>query len=488
MKIIIDNNQEYTVIEREEGRIEKELKENIELRVITTPLECFSKYTSNIDKLKNETENKLIDKNISEQFEILLNYAENNREFFLDKYPSFLKNMNQSLSKKPLENIYQKVTYTLEEEENVNEVIKALQNQNSYSLFKAFIVNLTQENTYITVYSSVSGLWQIDGKLFFRKIDRHSKESIKKTFTTCKIENIDEVQKDFGRVNFPVYEDLKALFENSTIRRFYKLTQNRITDDFQVDPIKYFITKEHFNIIKNKALPKNEIELKARELIKEEKNFKSKVSSTVRDVIESIANNEKELHANYENLNLRDLTSNRNRQIDEFIKRQIDIKEEELNQSIEQKRVELEKTKLELTEAKDRQQECKKEFMKLLRDGMNFDEARQTLKFHFTLKTIEFAEDLLKLDISVANQIDWTKYHDYDRLNSANKTNYDNYQKEMKYRQKREDDLKKSFQQLKELSLALKESAGVIENLNEALKERDENIEDLESELEKRSK
>jgi hypothetical protein len=239
MKILIDKNYKKTRIETDSNlELFNEIRDSFDsLEITSTPLITFSKYTE-VDLLKEI--DSIEREDILPQFNKLRDFALKREDIFIKEYPDFIKKIQKFRFDI---NQYQKVTYQVEDEESFDDIYKAILLVDSYALFRAVKKDIVKRE--IVVYVLRSGFWQIDDNLYIRKLDARSGSSIRTQFTKRFLTDLTQMNSDLGRSNFPIYEDLKFLFDLNLIKSVKKSIEDE-NGEYIDDPKKNYVIKEHF--------------------------------------------------------------------------------------------------------------------------------------------------------------------------------------------------------------------------------------------------
>jgi hypothetical protein len=453
MKILIDKNYKKTKIETDSNlELFNEIRDSFDsLEITSTPLITFSKYTE-VDLLKEI--DSIEREDILPQFNKLRDFALKREDIFIKEYPDFIKKIQKFRFDI---NQYQKVTYQVEDEESFDEIYKAILLVDSYALFRAVKKDIVKRE--IVVYVLRSGFWQVDGNLYIRKLDARSGSSIRTQFTKRFLTDLTQMNSDLGRSNFPIYEDLKFLFDLNLIKSAKKSIEDE-NGEYIDDPKKNYVIKEHFVDLESSVDEQKEIELAAK--IKEQKKLNSS-STTIFEVKSSLEKNRNKIHTDYDRANLNSVDEVLKNSKDIFLSNQI----EDFKKAQEEA---LELFEATLKDAVIYEKECYKEYFDLIESGATFDEAKNILKSRkFLERSIMFAEERLKADIVKFSKIDLVKYNNYDRVEKANRTNYKNYIEELNKR--------------KALETELREYKQIIFDQKEVLKLQDIEIRDFKNEI-----
>jgi len=373
----------------------------------------------------------------------------------------------QKLKKIHIERIYfQKTTYLLHDNENIDEIFNSLKELKSMALFKMFI----KEDNKIVSYSSTFGLWVINDNFFFRLAESRVNERVRTTFTLRQLKYPSKMQ-NMQKINYPIYEDTNHLFKNQKIDRIYKLTQQR-DGSLKADDNSLFILKYHFldklNESDLKEIANRQIALFK---VTKESSHISKKDATTKDVKQMCKQNEKELHTKYNDLEDTKLSQKlieiKKNNIENFLKQ----KESDL---IKQHEIELTKLKEEIYIAKESQDRVKNEFLNALVNGASIDETISMLKASkYNQTTINIVLEELKADIistDLKDKIIESKQRNIDKLISNNEF------------LKKEIDENQNI--LKEINSNLKLSIETISKLKTSIEQKNIDIIDLQNEIE----
>ncbi|SFQ00914.1 hypothetical protein, partial [Hydrogenimonas thermophila] len=489
MKMLLDNKQELTNIFKEQ--------DINNATVINTAADAISRYLNdkndieiilqNISTKEAKTKEDVL-KQYNEIVQLVKNDTEIQKLFSID-FQKNLKNLRQINSLD-----LQKVTYQVEDNEKFDEIVEALKNQESGAILRA--IEADKENKQITMYSSTYGLWSADNQLFFKQIEALSKQQnkIRATYTLRKITNIEEKQ-DFKKLNYAIFEDLKTLFENNKIEKFYKSMQ-QLDNNWKDDNINYYIDAKFLKEdLSNEDFKEIETKKEALKNIKEQTTHTNKKSATKEELKATIAQNEKELHTTYT------IDLNNVEQLDEIKAEKENIiksyEERILRELEERQKREFEELKLKIEMAQQEREKAKKTYLNSLKNGNTIIEAVKNLeanKYNDVVvnEVLEDVKSEILLSVKKDEIINTTKKEletttkklksttkKLEIAEQARETNYKNYLSELEKRKNTENVLRKSLETAEKLKNTIIVKNSEIADLKEEIQERDAEIESL---------
>jgi hypothetical protein len=386
----------------------------------------------------------------------------------------------QKLQKISIDRLYlQKVTYEIEEKESREEIFKALNSQKSQAIYKKAFLN----GDKIVSFSSTFGLWLIDETLFFKTTETGSNEKIRTSYTLRQLKYPSKKQ-DMNRLNYPIFEDISHLFENSVIEKFYKIA---ISEDgsLKADDNTLYALDYHFkSSLDEDSLKAIDIRQRALFEVAKETNHKEINSATKQDVMEMSQKNSIEIHTNYYSLDdtkyESEIDNLKKSNIDEYLKNQ----EAELN---ERQRKESQELKERVFKAKEIYKRAKEEFITALKSGANIDEAKAMLtSYKYNYITIELVMEEIKSDIilsTLKDEVIKAKQSNIDGLLKTNQSLNKKIEEAKEFLERANSDMELSLSAIAKLKDALIQKEAIINDLREERDELKEENEVFEREL-----
>lgn len=390
----------------------------------------------------------------------------------------------------------QKVTYQLDADEDIEKIGKLLENMETNALFRALAID--KDNNIITTYASREGIWNIDGVLTAKSAELRSAGSIR---TDRAVRSVREPTKkvDAKRINYPLFEETKALMSNNAIKYSYA-TREQPDGEYKDDTHTVYVTPLHFKEDLTEEDTKTiEAVRTAEKNIKEETTHVGKGQATKEEAQESLEQNKKEIHTKHE--------------VKVEVKEDEEIKEEKddamklyvdrlFNDLETRQKAEKEELQQKIKSALGEQrQKAKQTFVTSLSNGMTVTEAIANLKSAKNNDImIELVLEDVKNDMILSVQKDQiiaetkkdlastTKDLDHrtkklETVEKANKTNHDNYTLELNKRKEAEIAIGKLKSVTDKMKDIIDESKANILDLKEIVIEKDKELVEREQEL-----
>lgn len=493
MKIVIDRINKLT---RGDSKNDKQIILK-NLQITTIPIDLFKKFgLENIDSTI-----KVIDtKTALAQYKELLNKVFDNinlQKKINQKFLSILKTAHAHFD----DILLQKITYKLDQDEELNDVVKVLKNINSNALFRAIEFDKAL-NTVIS-YSSREGIWEINGNLIAKSIELRSIGSIR---TDRALRSVRDPNKfiNIKRVNYHLFEDTKQLIENNIIKNSY-CTREQADHSYKDDTRVVYISKIHFK--KDELTKEDLVDLDiAKQVsfsIKEETTHVNKRQATTAQVEQSLEDNKKEIHTKYDPLDIikeedesLELKNKKEDTLKSYISNLLN------NLDIKQKKEREELTyKINSALGKERQK-AKQIFITSLSNGMTILEAIDNLRaaknndvmiqvvleeiktdIILSLKKDEIISSQSK-ELNILSKKFETTLKKFKEIDHKNSYNYKAYQIELLKRQKADETISNIQTYLDKFKAMIESQKIEIVDLIDENKEKDREIKYKEKELE----
>jgi hypothetical protein len=377
MKIVIDRNN---IITRADSRNDKEilsLDENIE--VIQTPIDLFKKYNFP-DNIQIDTKFDRWDiSTILYMYQDLRNHLLNNIECQKIVNQYFLIALQLSTANFEDINI-QKITYKLDIDENIDDIVDTIKGIKSNALLRA--IEYDKDNNTIVSYSSREGIWEIEGEFFAKAIEMRSIGAIR---TDRALRSVREPTKFINRrrINYHLFEDTRELIENDIIKYSY-CTREQPDHSYRDDTKTVYVTKLHYKTeeLTTEDLQELYIAVDVDKALIEETTHINKQQATLAQMNQSLENNKKEIHTKYNEIKVisnnsldKKLKEQKESVIAEYLRRLAD----ELEEKQLRERAELEK-KISIAFDETHRQKVKQILINSLTSGMTLVEALENLK------------------------------------------------------------------------------------------------------------
>lgn len=418
MKLLIDRNTTLTRIETtttpESSLIlDNEAKDAI---IYNTSLDAFKNYEYK-GNFKEDIEDKLTIKEVK-NLEDALNQANEiksiilkDSNIYLNYNPKFIESLKHlRIDPKVSDNklFFQKVTYELEDGENIDEIIEVLKNQKSNALLKSY---KKIDDKHLVIFSSTNGLWNIDNQLTtFGKLKADGNK-IRTAMTIRSLNDPLELIKDFSKINYALLEDAKALINSDKVNNLYKSFQNQHDNiQWDDDKVAYYLKPYHVKYdLTNEDKETIILNQKVIEEAKKEGSHINKPTPTLKEEKVMVDDNKEKIFTNYSQIIkstekvsnvIENIETKKNESIMEFIVRQ----QEEL---LEKQRKEIEEQQLNINVAKQQFTSALGEFYKSLENGSNFEHTINNLKGgKYNNFTIQLVSEEVKSDILISKQKD----------------------------------------------------------------------------------
>jgi len=377
MKIVIDRNN---ILTRADSRNDKEilsLDENIE--VIQTPIDLFKKYNFP-DNIQIDTKFDRWDiSTILYMYQDLRNHLLNNIECQKIVNQYFLIALQLSTANFEDINI-QKITYKLDIDENIDDIVDTIKGIKSNALLRA--IEYDKDNNTIVSYSSREGIWEIEGEFFAKAIEMRSIGAIR---TDRALRSVREPTKFINRrrINYHLFEDTRELIENDIIKYSY-CTREQPDHSYRDDTKTVYVTKLHYKTeeLTTEDLQELYIAVDVDKALIEETTHINKQQATLAQMNQSLENNKKEIHTKYNEIKVisnnsldKKLKEQKESVIAEYLRRLAD----ELEEKQLRERAELEK-KISIAFDETHRQKVKQILINSLTSGMTLVEALDNLK------------------------------------------------------------------------------------------------------------
>jgi hypothetical protein len=274
----------------------------------------------------------------------------------------------------------QKITYKLDIDENIDDIVDTIKGIKSNALLRA--IEYDKDNNTIVSYSSREGIWEIEGEFFAKAIEMRSIGAIR---TDRALRSVREPTKFINRrrINYHLFEDTRELIENDIIKYSY-CTREQPDHSYRDDTKTVYVTKLHYKTeeLTTEDLQELYIAVDVDKALIEETTHINKQQATLAQMNQSLENNKKEIHTKYNEIKVisnnsldKKLKEQKESVIAEYLRRLAD----ELEEKQLRERAELEK-KISIAFDETHRQKVKQILINSLTSGMTLVEALDNLK------------------------------------------------------------------------------------------------------------
>ncbi len=502
MKIVLDKNLQLTRADHP-GDLRKGVEPNIKVEfdenaVVThTPADLFKKYGFDVIEAERPEDVGTADRQYHDLRDRLLSDEELKKQVD-QKFLMALENYRADFDRLLL----QKVTYELEPGENIDAVIKQLENLDSNALFRAYSVD--RENNSITTYATREGIWYVDGEFMPKSAELRSSDGRIRTDRALRSVREPTKKVDVSRINYPLFEETKALIENDVIPHSFA-TREQPDGSYRDDTPTVYVTKMHFKEdLSDEDIKQREASVAAAQSIKKETTHVGKRQATKEQAQDSIEDNKKEIHTKHEPVEVvkeKEVAAEVKETREDVLQSYVDKLFKDLEERQRQEREEL---KQKATAAMGQERiKAKQTFVTSLANGMTVTEAIDNLRaakhndilVQATLEEVKadmiasakkdeiIAEKSKELEKTTKELESIAKKLETE--SKANKTNHENYIKELNKRKEAEVAIGKLKTLTEKLNTEYKKSKAEVIELKEDIAQRDHEIREQNEELEK---
>jgi len=493
MKIVIDKSNKLT---RADSKNDKQITLSDAIEITKTPLDLFKKF--GLDNIESDI--KVVDTDTAlAQYKELRDKVINDinlQKQINQSFLSTLKSANANFD----DVLLQKITYKLDADENIDDVIKTIKTANTNALFRA--LEYDKESNEIISYSSREGIWQVNDNLVAKSIELRSVGSVR---TDRALRSVREPSKfiDAKRTNYHLFEDTKALIESEVISNSY-CTREQADNSYRDDSRVVYVTKLHFKEeeLSEEDLKDLDVAKEVSKSIKEETTHVNKRQATTVQVEKSLEDNKKEIHTKHEPVEIvknKDENSELKTEKEDALKSYVSNLLNDLEMRQKREREEL-TYKINSAMSEERQK-AKQTFITSLSNGMTVTEAIDNLRsaknneimIQAVLEEVKtdmilsvkkdeiISEKSKELEKALKNLESTSKK--LEEIERKNKYNYEAYQKELELRKVANETISTITDRNNKLKEVLKSQKADIIDLKEDIKERDREIESKDKEL-----
>ena len=249
---------------------------NLNIPFSQNPKDFFQKFGINTTNLPSDWNYESLD-SLGEIWE--------NVKHEIAKNDMFDENAKKSISNAKLEELgVQKVTYSIDEKEDLNKIFEELKTNQTGAIFRAVVRN--DEDREIEVYTSRFGIWKDPNESYRAKLNTGSESNgkIRSSFTARGQKDINSFINIDKGFNYSVYEDTVNLFEKKLI-----------------DNIDNKITELHYKIsdLSEDEIKSHSLKTEAAQVVKVETSHTNKevkeTNAKTNEMIETIEKNEEEI-------------------------------------------------------------------------------------------------------------------------------------------------------------------------------------------------